>query len=176
MDTWHVEPILDRPARVAGAILGFGAASLSLRLTAMRHTIERDYPVAVALDIVNREAADGLAPDLTDMIHALLHEAVLNAARHADAALVRVTVQVNGGVVLLTISDDGKGFPFSGTYDLRALESLDVGPRRITFGVAAQHGSLTLDSRSSGSRLDIVLPRDAQSPAIVRDVPAVAAE
>ncbi len=177
MDTWHVEPILDRPAALARGLQRFGAAGLSLRLAALRRQIECDYPLTLALDIVNREAADGLPPDLTDIIHAILHEAVLNAARHAEAAIVRVVVHVNGGVVLLTIADDGKGFPFIGTYDLRALDALGVGPRHIALGVAARGGALTLDSHRAGTRLDIVLPREIARPVVAMDdVPAVAAE
>ena len=42
--------------------------------------IERAYPVSVAIDVSDPETVDGLAPVLTNDIHALFQEAACNAA------------------------------------------------------------------------------------------------
>lgn len=160
MDTYCPEPVLERSPSLRAAGMHFGLASLSLRLAALRQTVERDYPMALAIDIVNREAVDGLPPDLTDILHAIMQEAALNAARHSHAAMAQLNIQINGGTVLVSIADDGNGLPFIGVYDLHALQALDAGPRWLTRRVAELGGSLTLESRVTGTRIDIVLPRD----------------
>ena len=160
MDTHRLDHLIDHPAGHCLPGMRFGLAGLSLRLAALRQSVERDYPLALAVDIVNRDAVDGLPPELTDTLHALLEEAVLNAARHGHAALAQLHVQVNGGMVLLSVADDGKGLPFICTYDLSALTALGAGPRRLMDRVTALGGSLTLDSRMTGTRIDIALPRD----------------
>ncbi len=172
MDTVGSAPVPDRLAGFRSPAAGYGVAGLSLRLTALQRAIERDYPVVLALDIVNRDAVDGLPPDLTAILHALLEEGALNAARHSGAAFTRLCVQVNGGVVLLSVVDDGRGFPFAGIYDLSDLRALGAGPRWLVERVAELNGSMTLDTRPGGSRIDIVVSREA---AVPRQVAAAAA-
>lgn len=161
MDTWRVEPLFDRRLDLPAEIARFGAAGLSLRLTALQQKLERDFPLTVALDIADREAADGLAPDLTAAVHAMLQEGARNAAHHAGGTLVRLVVQVTGGSVLLRVEDDGAGFAFKGIYGLAELLAFGVGPQALVQMVAACSGSLRLDSRANGSRIAITLPRTA---------------
>ncbi|SRR5579875_2734659 len=160
MDTWHVEPLSDRRLELPAEVARFGAAGLSLRLTALKQKLERDFPLMVAFDIAEREAADGLAPDLTAAIHAMLLEAARNAARHSGGTLVRLSVKVVGGSVTLRIVDDGAGFAFKGIYGLDELLAFGVGPRGLVQLVAACGGTMRLDSRASGSRIEIAVPRD----------------
>jgi signal transduction histidine kinase len=162
MDTHRVDPAQGR-RHGFWAARALGAAGLSLRLAVLRQHIERHYAMALGLDLVNRDAIDRLPPDLGDALAALIEEAATNAALHAGAAMTRVHLQVNGGIVLLTIDDDGRGFPFIGIYDLPALAALDVGPRQLMERVAALGGSLTLISRVSGARIEIVLPNGAKA-------------
>lgn len=171
MDTYQADSLLE--FRPAGPPHPFSLASLSLRLAQLRQRIERDYAIVVALDFVNRDAIDGLAPDLTERLHTLLEEAALNAAQHAHGAMVRVYLQVNGGTVLIGIEDDGKGFPFIGIYDLPMLTALDVGPRRLMEIVTRLGGTMMLISRVTGTRIDIALSRDASAEA--RHAPGFAA-
>ncbi|HVA11958.1 MAG TPA: hypothetical protein VNF99_01795 [Stellaceae bacterium] len=160
MDTWRVEPLSDRRSGLPAEIARFGAAGLSLRLTSLRQKLERDFPLTLALDITDREAVDGLAPDLTAAIHAILQEAAHHAASHAGAALVRLGVLVSGGTVMLRIEDDGAGFAFKGTYNLAELIAFGVGPQELAQQVAACSGRMRLDCHGNGSRIEIALPRD----------------
>lgn len=161
MDTWRVEPLTDPPIGLPAEIARFGAAGLSLRLTSLQQKLERAFPLTVALDIADREAANGLSPELTAAIHAILQEGALNAATHAGGTVVRLTVQVSGGTVMLRVEDDGAGFAFKGIYDLGELQAFNVGPQALVQLVAACGGRMRLDSRASGSRIEIALPRDA---------------
>lgn len=161
MDNQYSDAVWDQLAGLRCGPAELHTLALSSRLAVLQQGIEREYPLTLAVDIVNRDAIDRLPADLADMLHALLREAILNVARHAKAALSRLHLQVNGGMILVGIEDDGAGFPFVGLYDLRLLQSLNVGPRRLVEGVAALGGTMILDSRITGTRIDIALPREA---------------
>jgi signal transduction histidine kinase len=83
---------------------------------------------------------------------------VLNAARHADPSLISVDVMAEGETVTVRISDDGRGFPFRGTYDLDALNAMNQGPLTIKERVAELQGALELRSSETGTDLTIALP------------------
>jgi glucose-6-phosphate-specific signal transduction histidine kinase len=175
MDQWRIEPVRDRGVGLPAEVARFGVAGLSLRLSSLRQKLERDFPLSLALDITDREAVDGLAPDLTAAIHALLQAAALDAARHAGASLVRLAVHVSDNSVMLRVEDDGGGAAFKGNYDLSELLAYGVGPQALAQLVAARGGRLRLDCRASGSRIEIVLPRDGAMSGETIRTPALAA-
>ncbi|MCZ7460433.1 GAF domain-containing protein [Streptomyces sp. WMMC940] len=84
-------------ARVARAV-GEAAAALGFppRLS-MEGLLDTDVPPAVA-----------------DHVMAALGETLSNAARHARAARVEVSLQATANEVVLTVTDDGKGIPADG--------------------------------------------------------------
>jgi signal transduction histidine kinase len=168
MDTWRVdalsEPRFDLPAEVAR----YGVAGLSLRLTSLQQKLERDHPLTVALDIADREAADGLPPDVTAAVHIIFFEAAFNAARYSRGTMVRLALQTSGNRVTLRIEDDGIGFAFKGIYELRELLAFGVGSQTLARLVAIFGGRMRLDSHTTGSRIEISLPRDGFG----RNVPA----
>ncbi|HAN71741.1 MAG TPA: histidine kinase [Actinobacteria bacterium] len=55
-----------------------------------------------------------LAPEVTEHLIAALREALTNAARHADSRRVEVIVQIQGGDVVLAVTDDGIGIATDG--------------------------------------------------------------
>jgi signal transduction histidine kinase len=59
---------------------------------------------------------------------------------------------------MMEISDDGRGFPFEGRLTLDELQRTLQGPRVIMERVRALGGELTVESRSSGARLEIRIP------------------
>jgi len=55
-------------------------------------------------------AVDSLVADaVADDVLAVIREALSNAARHARASVVQVSVAVDGGDVVVSVSDDGRG-------------------------------------------------------------------
>jgi signal transduction histidine kinase len=135
------------------------AARVGLRERVQNHAglIERQWNIRVTLNI--DEAAEELGAKVTGDIYRLIHEGLVNAARHADASIIRVHLSVADGRVHLSIADDGKGFPFTGTYDLEWLERMDQGPVTLRERVAALQGELTLtSSKQAGSELLITVP------------------
>jgi signal transduction histidine kinase len=127
------------------------------RLQIQAQRIERQWNVRVSLKV--DEAVDQLGTKVTADLYRLIHEGLVNAARHADASAVRVNLSVADARIHLSIADDGKGFPFTGTYDLAWLERMDQGPVTLRERVAALQGQLTLtSSKQAGTELLITVP------------------
>lgn len=167
MDTWRVDPLPEPRIGPSAEIARFGVAGLSLRLTSLQQKLERDHALSVALDISDREAADSLPPDVTAAVHAIFLEAALNAAHHSGGLMVRLTLQVSGNSVTLRIEDDGTGFAFRGIYELRELLAFGVGSQTLAQLVTIFGGRMRLDSRVTGTRIEIGLPRNGFG----RDIP-----
>ena len=130
---------------------------LSERLLELGQGVERQWDVRVTIEI--NCSTDGLAQSLSDELYRVVQEGVVNAARHADASTIRVSLSLDDGCASLTIADDGKGFPFSGVYDLAALGRMDRGPVTPRERVAELRGNLTLSSATNvGTELVITVP------------------
>ena len=95
----------------------------------------------------------------TRIEHALLRvaqEAITNAARHANASMITLTLEPEPQAVALTITDNGKGFQ---------LAKLDVqhglGLRLMQERIEELHGTFFLHSEPcQGTRLHVCLPRE----------------
>ena len=133
-------------------------AGLAARLDELRERIERHWSLRVALAGNFREAV--LPETLARQIHRLIHEAVINAARHAEASVVQVGLWVEDHRVRIEVADDGHGFPFEGQYDLPALIGSDLGPASLRDRIASLGGSLRLHSSREGSRLEMDVPME----------------
>ena len=126
-------PLIDQVCRQAQSQWGLEVA--------LRHSPRVEVPAAIA-----------------DNAYRIIQEALANAGRHARAAHARVAVRVRGARLHLVVEDDGRGFPFHGNYDLETLMTRRIGPRSLMERVAALNGDVSLDSTTSGSRIQIELP------------------
>jgi two-component system sensor histidine kinase UhpB len=99
-------------------------------------------------------AVDGLALDITFIVH----EGLVNSARHAQASRVWAAVSYASDRVEVVVGDDGHGFAFHGRLDLAALMDLGAGPRTLMHRVESLGGTLTVESSAGGSRIEITLP------------------
>ena len=131
-------------------------ACLTTRLQELGERIERHWGLRVAVRV--ERLAAGIPKALARDIYRIVHEAFINAARHAHAAAARVELGVADTQVCITVADDGCGFPFRGHYDLAALTTLNLGPVTLKERIASLGGSLVIDSSDTGARLHITLP------------------
>lgn len=76
----------------------------------------------------------------------IVREALHNVQKHSKASRVSVVASRKANSFEIAIEDDGSGFPFSGSYSLRELELLRVGPLSIRRRVRSLGGDLQLDS------------------------------
>jgi signal transduction histidine kinase len=143
-----------RPFPAEGAMRP--AERLEDRCEALQRRVETQWglPVDMRLSIVDRKIPD----DLTEQVFLIVQEAVLNAARHAQASSIRVNIHAVDENLHIEIVDDGRGFPFSGSYDLAALNAMGRGPLTLRERVAELGGGLQLDSSQTGVRVVVTLP------------------
>jgi len=79
-----------------------------------------------------------------------------SGARHALVRLVSTAEQWN-----LTLEDDGKGFPFTGRYNMQQMKEARIGPNVIMERVSLIAGELTVESNpGQGTRLEVTVPRN----------------
>jgi signal transduction histidine kinase len=128
------------------------------RLAALRRRFEIQWGLAVTLDI--DDALADVPATLAAEIYLLVHEALVNVARHARARTARVRVAVSGGRAEIDVVDDGKGFDFVGKRTLAEL--LDRGPSSLAERIVALDGSLGVESGPSGARVEMTVPVRAQ--------------
>jgi signal transduction histidine kinase len=141
-----------RPSSLSNAV----GAGLTSRLEELCSRVERQWEIKVKLQVL--EGADNWPDTLANEVYRIVQEGVLNAARHADASAIGVVVAAGEGGLQLEIVDDGRGFPFRGTYDLNALNEMNRGPLTLKERVAELRGDLRLKSLETGSELSIRLP------------------
>lgn len=130
--------------------------TLAGRLEELCRRVERQWGLRVTL-----EADPGLARlprDFARAVQFMVHEGVVNAARHGRAKAVDVRAEARDGRVRLLVVDDGRGLPFRGRRDHAQLSAPGAGPVTLWSRVDALGGTLTVDSSERGVRLEIVLP------------------
>lgn len=130
--------------------------SLEARLRELNERVEYHWGLRVSLEITEAEIPfpDALCQDILFIIH----EALVNAARHSHASLVRVSLAAEGDFVRITVTDNGRGFPFIGRYDHSELVAKKLGPATLRERISSLGGVLGIDSTEAGSHLQILLP------------------
>lgn len=71
------------------------------------------------LDLDLQNHIENLAPDVEQSVYRVAQEALTNAARHADAKTLRVTLRHDTNFLTLTVADDGSGFDPAQVNDAR---------------------------------------------------------
>ncbi|HEY0593424.1 MAG TPA: histidine kinase [Thermoanaerobaculia bacterium] len=88
----------------------------------------------------------------------LVHEAVMNSAKHGQASKVVVSLGTLEDRLWIRVRDDGIGFPFHGRQDLATLVAKQQGPSVLAERIAALNGDLVVDSTEEGATLEMSLP------------------
>lgn len=96
-----------------------------------------------------------LSAPLASVLYRVAQEALRNAVRHAGACRVRVKLSRNGGMAMLDVEDDGRGF------DVRRAEERRPGMGLFSMRerVALVNGTLTVTSvEGRGTRVHAMVP------------------
>jgi signal transduction histidine kinase len=158
--------ILLLAADEAGVLRGFlaslrpgqrGGQPLGESLAKIREHFEREGGPRVELEVAS-EAWCGSAQSNPEIMN-LVQEALANVRKHAQATSVHVSVSRQGGMLLVVVHDDGRGFPIAGVFNLEALETLDAGPKTIRWRVRKNGGALEVETYpGQGATLSIKMP------------------
>lgn len=133
-----------------------GEVGLAGQLGALASRVRRQWAVEVQVAIEPDPllVPDTIAPDL----YFLVHEAVVNAARHSGARRISVAILQTIDRLSMAVADDGQGFPFEGRYSGTDLATRGLGPSSLRERVASLGGQLVVESSRSGARVEIELP------------------
>ena len=131
--------------------------TLQTRLLELADRFQRQWDVGVQMEADVPE----VRPEMASEIYSLVTEGMANAAKHARASRIEVSLRASGGDLAIEIADDGCGFPFDGTYTLEELNAARRGPVTLKERVASLGGDLVLHSTPNGSRIEIRIARSA---------------
>ena len=89
----------------------------------------------------------------------IVQESLVNVRKHSGARNVLVRLAQRSGNLQLTVEDDGRGFPFSGTMSEAELDATGRGPAVIRERVRLLAGNLAIESNPGhGARLEVRIP------------------
>ena len=83
-------------------------------------------------------------------VYRIAQEALANAARHAAARAIRITLTVTGSELELEIADDGRGFAPDGRRGSEALGLIGMEERALALGGHLELHSAPGEGRSCG--------------------------
>ncbi|MEO6193228.1 MAG: histidine kinase [Thermoanaerobaculia bacterium] len=133
-----------------------GQGDLASRLAELGDRLKRLWVLDVDIHL---EGLDGqLSEAFTRQLYRLVRESLFNVARHAEAASVRVEIVWRERALSITVTDDGRGFPFTGRYDHEELQRQKLGPVSLKERIAALGGSMAIDTGPGLTRLEMRLP------------------
>jgi signal transduction histidine kinase len=130
-------------------------STLALRLDSMRERLALEWKTPVTLRVAPR--IEALPDSIADAVPLMVHEATVNALKHAHPARVAVDIEAADGHLRIAVTDDGHGFPFKGRFAHAALARLHGAPRSLFDRVSALGGQMSIESSDHGSRVEMLL-------------------
>jgi signal transduction histidine kinase len=104
---------------------------------------------------VHGEDLTGISPLAEIQLIRIIHEGLSNVFKHAQANAAAVTVERHGGLLKMTVEDDGKGF----VPNTMAGKRFHFGLQTMKERAEALGGRLTIDSApGKGTRVIVVFP------------------
>ena len=88
----------------------------------------------------------------------IITEAITNATRHGHAKRVKVTLTTRNDHLIISVEDDGDGFPFRGKLSSDEMIARGVAPTSLTERVRALNGEVLVESTDEGSSVEISIP------------------
>jgi signal transduction histidine kinase len=135
----------------------FGARRLATALDTLRARLGDEWKTPIVVRVV---PSDLSVPAATEhAVRLMVHEAVVNALKHAQPSRVSVDVATGANRTLqIAICNDGRGFPFQGRLEHPELVASGAGPASLRERVQSMNGRIAIDSTRTGSRVEIDVP------------------
>lgn len=127
-------------------------------LSQLAQRFEQVWGMRVDVDIDSRIR---IGPVFAVQITRMVQEALSNSARHGRSTTARVSVTDAEHALRVVVEDNGRGFPFVGTFDFQTLLEQRLGPVLLKDRVQRLHGTMDIRSARTGVGLDIRIPRRA---------------
>jgi signal transduction histidine kinase len=129
--------------------------SLAARLDDLGQRIALEWKTPVSIRVAAGARTSSTA--VAQAVPLMVHEAVVNAMKHARPTRVAVTVDQTDRHLRIVVRDDGCGFDFKGRQDHQALNQSTEVPRSLFDRVTALGGQMSIDSTPEGSQVEMLL-------------------
>jgi two-component system, NarL family, sensor kinase len=151
--TDHLDDVLMRIRNICSELVPTVLARKGLFI-AIDQLIE-EFSSLVPIKIEFIYAPVRLEPSTEIHIYRMLHELITNAVKHSDATTLNIVITHQDHMLLITVTDDGKGF----YPDKMFLESNGLGLKNILSRAHALKGNVFLDSEpAKGTFYNIEIP------------------
>ncbi|RYE39557.1 MAG: hypothetical protein EOP48_25640, partial [Sphingobacteriales bacterium] len=107
-----------------------------------------------------KKNADLLEPNLQLFVFRIMQELLNNCIKHSKATIADIKVCTEGGMVTLTVEDNGKGFEIP----LEKAFANGSGLRGIKNRIAMLEGHMDIETSATGSRIIVKLRGDLELP------------
>ncbi len=125
----------------------------------LAHCMQFQQETGIDVELMADPVEDKLPEGVCREVFLIVREALHNVRKHAGARHVLVRLRLEEEQLRLVVDDDGRGFPFAGTYSQRALQEQGLMPVSIGEHTRALGGVLTIDSTpGNGSTLRVDIP------------------
>ena len=159
----HVQQVVEHDQRELRAIVRElrphdareGWAIITDELQRMRERYALEWGLEVDADA---RAEHHVPARLAHELCRIVNESLANAAKHGGATRVEIAVTTSDGTLRVRVADNGRGFPFTGRYDLDALQRSGNGPRTLKERVISLQGSLEVESSPGGAVIEVAIP------------------
>jgi signal transduction histidine kinase len=131
-------------------------ASLSERLEELRCRMAVEWPATISVS-VNPDRLT-VSPAFDRAVPLMVHEAIVNALKHAQPSAVSVDVTATDDTLRIVVADNGCGFPFTGRRSGGDLAASNTGPRSLRERVTSLGGQIAVESTLGGSRVELSMP------------------
>ena len=130
-------------------------SSLAARLDDLGQRIALEWKTPVSIRVAPEARTSSTR--VAQAVPLMVHEAVVNAMKHARPTRVAVTVDETDGHLRIVVRDDGCGFEFRGRHNHEALNQSTRVPRSLFDRVTALGGQMSIDSSPEGSQVEMLL-------------------
>lgn len=115
-------------------------------------TFENSTGVLIKLSLP--ETGLNYSPEIKTGLFRIYQESLTNIARHAEATIAEVSLQIEDGCIVLRIKDDGKGFDIEAAGQKKTLGILGMKERSLMMG-----GRYVVESSpGSGTSITVIIP------------------
>ena len=125
-------------------------------LAQLTQRFEQVWGMRVHVDVDSRIR---VGPVFAVQVTRMVQEALSNSARHGRSTNAHVSVTDADQTLRVVVEDNGRGFPFVGTFDFQTLLEQRLGPVLLKDRVQRLHGTMNIRSARTGVGLDIRIPR-----------------
>ena len=152
----HVDETIERVRGIASALRPAILDDLGLGPAIEWQLSEYQKRTGIQCQLESTVEKLDLTPEVSAAIFRVVQEALTNVIRHAKASNVCVELKSDGGILTISIIDDGKGVSEQEINDLRSLGIVGMKERISRLG-----GIFNISSGpSQGTRIDITIPTE----------------